>query len=326
MKRVAITTGDPDGIGFEVTAKALEKLGPRRGFQFYLFRSSSVSNSFLKKISKKFRRQEFTSWPEAYAYQPKNTSELIEIVSPAPPAFWVETAAQACRLGALDALVTAPLSKQSILQAGLKDLGHTDILKRVCGSTGAFMGFAGEKFNVVLATGHIPLSDVTEQLTSERIVAACEAALAFREQLDPKRRSLPIALLGLNPHAGDFGLIGLQEDGLFKKALSDLKSRKVPVIGPMVPDVAFIKKNWSKFSVFVACYHDQGLIPFKAFHGFDSGVHLTLGLSLKRTSVDHGTAKDIFNQNIANPGSMISALQWAIKWVKSDDKTHRKTR
>jgi 4-hydroxythreonine-4-phosphate dehydrogenase len=126
---------------------------------------------------------------------------------------------------------------------------------------------------------------------------------------------LPIGLLGLNPHAGDSGLIGQEEQTVISKAMKQLFELGIPVVGPLVPDAAFQKENWGKYSTFVACYHDQGLIPFKSIHGFDSGVHLTLGLSLKRTSVDHGTAKDIFGKNKANPGSMVSALRWAIKWA-----------
>ena len=177
------------------------------------------------------------------------------------------------------------------------------------------MGFVGNKFNVVLATGHIPLSAVAQDLTVDKIIGACRAAFDLRAQLPVRRRKLPIGLLGLNPHAGDGGIISTEEGSIFSVALERLAAMQIPVVGPLVPDAAFLKEAWSKYSSYVACYHDQGLIPFKAIHGFDSGTHLTLGLPLKRTSVDHGTAKDIFGKNKANPGSMVSALRWAINWV-----------
>lgn len=322
MKSIGITTGDPDGIGLEVAVKALTRVGPQRDFRFYLFRSPHIQPSLARKLSKSFRRRQFSSWPEALEYKSKNKKDLLEIVSPSVAPFWVETAAQACRLGTLDAMVTAPLSKQLIQTSGMKDIGHTDILKRVTGKRSAFMGFVGKHFCVVLATSHIPIAQVSSALTAEVLAEAVRAALELRSQLAPGKRRLPIALLGLNPHAGDGGLIGTEEGGVFRDALRMLKTQfpqnNFPVVGPLVADAAFLKSNWSKYSVYVACYHDQGLIPFKAFHGYDSGVHLTLGLPLKRTSVDHGTAKDIYGKNKAQPGSMISALKWAMKWSKGE--------
>jgi 4-hydroxythreonine-4-phosphate dehydrogenase len=322
MKRIGITSGDPDGIGLEVTAKALAEIGPQRNFRFYLFRSPHADPAQLRKISRHFRRHQFSSWAEALKFDPKNKKDLLEIVSPTPAPYWVETAAQACRLGSLDSLVTAPLSKQLIQESGMIDIGHTDILKRVTGVPRAFMGFVGKRFSVVLATAHIPVSGVSKALTADVLVAAVNAALDLRSQLDASKKRLPVALLGLNPHAGDGGLIGAEERSVFVEALKVLKSQHpnspMPIVGPLVSDAAFLKENWSKYSVYVACYHDQGLIPFKAFHGYDSGVHLTLGLPLKRTSVDHGTAKDIFGKNKAQPGSMISALKWAMKWSKGE--------
>jgi 4-hydroxythreonine-4-phosphate dehydrogenase len=323
MLRIAITTGDADGIGLEVSAKALAKIGPQRGICFYLFRHSNSEIRSLRILHKRFKARVFSNWAEAYAYKPKNHRELVEIVSQTPPARWVETAGKACALGSLDAMVTAPLSKQSILAAGLKDIGHTDILKRVSGAEIAYMGFIGKRFNVVLATDHIPLGAVSTSLSTAALFGAIQAANSLRLRLGPKRRNLPLGLLGLNPHASDSGIIGKEESRIFVEALKLAASANISVLGPLVPDAAFIKENWGKFSSYVACYHDQGLIPFKMVHGFNSGVHVSLGLPIKRTSVDHGTAKDIFGQGVAKSGSMEEAILWVLQWVRDELKLGR---
>ncbi|MES2962733.1 MAG: 4-hydroxythreonine-4-phosphate dehydrogenase PdxA, partial [Bdellovibrionota bacterium] len=117
----------------------------------------------------------------------------------------------------------------------------------------------------------------------------------------------------LNPHAGEEGLIGESELDVHAKALAFAAEKKIAVEGPLVPDAAFFEKNWKRYSVFVANYHDQGLIPFKMIHGQESGIHVTMGLPFVRTSVDHGTAKDIFGKDKADPRSMYQALEWAIR-------------
>jgi 4-hydroxythreonine-4-phosphate dehydrogenase len=150
----------------------------------------------------------------------------------------------------------------------------------------------------------MPLSRVSKSLTLRRLRSGIAAA-KFLRGLARSRK--PIALVGLNPHAGENGLLGSEE--LKWKGL--LKSKVVE--GPLVPDAAFLPHQWKKYSVYVCPYHDQGLIPFKLVHGFDEGVHLTLGLPFVRTSVDHGTAKELFGKNIAKHGSMREALELAMK-------------
>lgn len=313
LLRIAITTGDPDGIGTEITAKALAKLKPRAGVAFYLWRSPLCPKAHLHQIDRYFRRITVNSWPEALQIKIKNSKELIDINSNLPAPLWVEQAAKASHFGHLDAMVTAPISKTSIKAAGLDDMGHTGILKRVTKSKELFMGFIGDEFNVLLATGHVSLDRVTESLTTGRLEGALAAANQLRSVLDKKRAKRPLALLGLNPHAGEDGLIGHTEQKVHVKALEFAREKKWAVEGPLVPDAAFFPKNWKRYSVFVANYHDQGLIPFKMIHGQESGIHVTMGLPFVRTSVDHGTAKDIFGQNKADPRSMLQALEWAIR-------------
>ncbi len=314
MKKIAITSGDQDGIGFEITAKALNHLGPSKSVLYFIFRSPRAEKRYLQLISKKFHVFTVNTLEDGLDLSKtlKKSGMLIEIVNNDSPARWVETAAQSCLDGLLNSMVTAPLSKQEIRKAKMTDIGHTDILKRVSQQRQAFMCFIGNKFNVILATGHLPTSLVEPEINASLLKLVLNLGLNSRKYLSPSRARKPLGVLGLNPHAGDQGIIGSFEDRLLNPVLRDLL-KKTRVIGPLVPDVAFLPTNWNKFSFYIAQYHDQGLIPFKMIHGFDSGVHLTLGLPIKRSSVDHGTAKDLFGKNKANPKSMIEAIKWGIK-------------
>jgi 4-hydroxythreonine-4-phosphate dehydrogenase len=314
--RIGITTGDLDGVGLEVTIKALGEIGPQRGFQFFLMRGHSLEKRSASLLERKWNRCVFPDLSTALGSSRETNSLgiLFEVINDRLPPIWVEEAALACLDGRLDGLCTAPLSKTLIKLAGLKDLGHTEIFKRLSHCKEVNMGFAGNFFNVVLATDHIPFKKVPSFLTPERLHATLINARSFVDFLPAKIRKRPIALLGLNPHAGECGLLGGEERDLMRALKTYLK--KEHIVGPIPPDVAFLKKNWSNFSVYVAAYHDQGLIPFKMAHGQNSGVQISLGLPFVRTSVDHGTAKDIFGMNCANPNSMIFALQWCQKLVK----------
>ncbi|MES2856132.1 MAG: 4-hydroxythreonine-4-phosphate dehydrogenase PdxA [Bdellovibrionota bacterium] len=315
--RIGITTGDADGIGFEVTAKALAKLKPRSGVTFFLWRSPKASKRHLALIDRSFKRITVNSWPDALKVAPSSQKEIIDISSNLPPAIWVEMMAQASHFGHIDGMATAPLSKTAIKAAGLSDLGHTGILKRVTKTKDVFMGFIGDHFNVLLATGHLPVGEVTAALTESKLERAILAADLLRSMLDKKRATQPLALLGLNPHAGEEGMIGTVEMRVHDGVLKSMRTRKIEIEGPLVPDAAFAPKLWKRYSVYVANYHDQGLIPFKMIHGQESGIHVTLGLPFVRTSVDHGTAKDIFGTNKADYRSMLLALEWAVKLCRA---------
>jgi 4-hydroxythreonine-4-phosphate dehydrogenase len=318
--KILITTGDSDGIGWEVTAKALHTLGPKSGVQFFFFRHAHAPRiRNLERLIKGKFKCEVVPHLEAARELPFNPKTLVEIRSEQAPARWVEHAATACLQGSFQALVTAPLSKISIIDAGLKDIGHTEILARITGVQDLFMGFLGRKFCVVLATGHQPLAAALAQLNPERLSKAVMAALQLRSLLPPAKVSLPLAVVGVNPHAGEGGLLG-KDEIWFKKIVADLKAKKLAIEGPLAPDAAFLPGNWPRHSVYICPYHDQGLIPFKMIHGFDSGVHLTLGLPFVRTSVDHGTAKDLYGKNQARPGSMKDALTAAIRLSKEWEK------
>lgn len=322
MKKIIITTGDVDGIGLEVASKALLSLTVKRmRFVPVLFVSSSLKGTWQKKYIRAlinswnvFQFEELSDGLD-FLNRTKNPPQctLIIVSSKKNPAHWVEEAAIACLAKKADALVTGPLSKTLILSSGLKDIGHTDILKRISRTSKVNMGFIGEHFSVVLASDHIPLNKVSSKVTELCLSDALDNANLLRKLSGSKK---PIGILGFNPHAGEEGLLG-DEETLLKKAVTKWSQKNsIPVKGFLVPDAAFLKDQWKQYSCYVCMYHDQGLIPFKLVHGQDSGVHISLGIPFIRTSVDHGTAKDIFNKNKANPSSMIDAITCAFKMTR----------
>lgn len=317
LKKISITTGDTDGIGLEVSIKALLKLGPQKGLCFFLHRSDTAKSNLLKKLDTQYQRVVVSDIFDGLDFLSQGkkipAKILIDIASHEKPPFWVEDSAQLCQQKLIDGMVTGPMSKTLIMDCGLKDMGHTDILARISKIKKVRMGFIGDKFNVVLATGHLPLKKASSALTFDVLKTSILQAQGLSLTLKNRR---PLGLIGLNPHAGERGLIGLEEQVLFKKVLSWAERAGIPIVGPLVPDAAFLQENWKKFSCYIAAYHDQGLIPFKMIHGQDSGCHLSLGLPFVRTSVDHGTAKNIFGQNKANPHSMTSALEFCMKLIK----------
>lgn len=310
MKKIAITTGDPDGIGPEVTFKALKQIGPQNGFCFYVFRDTTSRNLFHG-LHSQFNRRVVPDLKTALSLS-VNSKTLIEIESN-DPVSWVEDSTRACLKKDLHGLVTGPLSKKLIHDSGRRELGHTEILKKITKSKAVFQGYLGEKFHVVLATAHLPIKKVSTALKPKLLRDAIKAALQLKKILPSDRRSKPLALIGLNPHAGEGGLIGTEERHMTKLIQS---VSQVSLVGPLVPDAAFSPLHWKKYSVFIASYHDQGLIPFKMIHGQNGGAQVSLGLPIIRTSVDHGTAKDIFGKNQANPGSMVDAIKWCQRLVK----------
>ncbi len=312
--RIILTTGDPDGIGLEITRRALKKLGPQGQVQFLVLRSKSEKPFYAPK----FKSQVCANLGEALQTS-FSSGLLLDIASTELAPRWVEQAAFACQNGLADALVTGPLSKTSIIAAGLNDIGHTEILKRISKCDDLFMGFIGKQFSVLLATGHMPTARALGSINESVIRRASKAAFELREIFDKKRKKRPVAWLGINPHAGESGLIG-KEELMMQAVFRKISNSKHRIVGPLVPDTAFLAKNWKTHSVYVCPYHDQGLIPFKMIHGFKSGVHITMGLPFVRTSVDHGTAKDLYGKKQADYGSMKDALVTAIQLCRRKEK------
>lgn len=310
IKKYLITTGDANGVGLEVTCKALGSLRPPKEARFIVVKNNRVTKKHFVFL-KKYKPVHLRSLHEALSYQfNSKENELLFVHSKDHPAQWVFDSAQACKSGFAQALVTGPLSKTSMSQSGFQEMGHTGILKKVDQSENMYMYFKGQHFNVALLTDHVPLHSVSSALSGEKLLDLIQKISLFNNRINDSR---PIAVLGLNPHAGEDGLIGKEELSLKKvlasKSIKKLNSR---VVGPLSADSAFSADKWKRYSCYVAMYHDQGLIPFKMAHK-QSGVHVTLGLSFLRTSVDHGCAFDIFDKSKASPKSMISAIKLALK-------------
>ena len=212
--------------------------------------------------------------------------------------------------GRVDAIATAPVNKAAFRLAGLPWSGHTDLLAHLTGARDVAMMFYSEPLCVVLATVHIALADVPRALTRESLEATI--ALTARE-LPRFGVALPrIAVAGLNPHAGEHGLFGREEETAIAPAIAAARGRGIDVSGPFPADTLFVRARRGEFDVVVACYHDQGLIPVKLV-AFGQAVNVTLGLPIVRTSVDHGTAFDIAGKGVADPESMIAAVLLAAR-------------
>lgn len=318
-----VTTGDQDGIGPEVTYKALSLLGSQPNTSFVIFRSRKVSPSLLRLVDNRFQRNQFDSLEDALSntVRPEN---LCEVVSAEPPPKWVYQSAKYALSGKVAGLITAPLSKTLILSSGFKERGHTEILQKVSRAPHVTMSFWGPEFSVALGSIHIPLSKVVKSFSPQSIEAHLTNIIHHFPR--PKRRKLRVGVLGINPHAGEAGLIGIEEQSVLSPTLKKMRQLFPSVMfsDPLVPDAAFLKGQSCKYDVFFCPYHDQGLIPFKLVHGQSRGCQISLGLPFIRTSVDHGTAKDIFGKNLADPGSMKDALLQAINLYR-DKKTSKST-
>jgi 4-hydroxythreonine-4-phosphate dehydrogenase len=317
MKTIFVTTGDFDGIGLEISLKAIASIKNEipRNIQLLVFH---------KPVSQMIKYEELL-----LADLKKRTQKISNICfleHSSRPAEWVYESARQIKKGMAHAIVTAPLSKPEIQRSGYKAVGHTEILNSVFPKSKLFMGFAGDSFNVLLSTGHKPIGLIESSLNQRVFFSAASAAVQLRQISHvlfshhnniKTKLNRPIKVLGLNPHAGDSGLIGTFEQQFLIPWLKAANQKlKVPFEGPMVPDVAFQKKYWQSTGCYLSMYHDQGLIPFKLVHNNSSSVHITMGLPFIRTSVDHGTAKDIFGQGVANSDSMKSALTAAISLVQ----------
>ncbi len=323
---IAITTGDPNGIGPEVTLKALANpalrsqarfilVGPKR---LFLRHSGTVPLFGLQDT------REVTSVTgsdeDIIFHTPK---KLVNLKSPLPSGInreagyvagcAIEAAVELVKEGVIDALVTAPISKEALGAADFKYTAHTEFLAHRFGAKVVMILMSG-RFRVALATTHCPLSEVSQRLTVDGLV---RMLTIIQEDLKTRHGiSLPhIAVAGLNPHAGENGLFGNEEVEIIKPAIEAAKALGILVQGPFSADTLFCDVNNKPFDIYLAMYHDQGLIPLK-MSSFGRGVNYTAGLPFIRTSPDHGTAFDIAGKGLANSGSMEEAIKIAIKLAK----------
>jgi 4-hydroxythreonine-4-phosphate dehydrogenase len=284
--RVAITAGDPAGIGPEIAARAA--------------RDARVVDAC-----------------EPVIYGPPDGTEFpVGVVSAGAgrAAYDVIVRAVAdAQQGVVAAIATAPVNKEAFRRAGLPWNGHTDLLAHLTGVDDVAMMFYSEALRVVLATIHIPLAEVPRALTvqgMERTIAVTAREMPRFGFAAPR-----IAVAGLNPHAGEHGLFGHEEETAIAPAVAASRARGIDVSGPFPGDTIFVRARRGEFDVVIACYHDQGLIPIKLV-AFGQAVNVTLGLPIVRTSVDHGTAFDIAGQGVADPESMIAAVLLAARLAK----------
>ncbi len=278
LPRVAITVGDPAGIGPEIAAMAAADPRVR-----------AVCEPIV-------------------VGPPSDLAVPVGQVSAAAgqAAYDVIVAAVAsAQRGEVDAIATAPVSKEAFALAGLPWKGHTDLLGHLTGSPFVAMMFESPALRVVLATVHVALRDVPALLT--RALVERTIALTARELPRFGVHAPRLAVAGLNPHAGEHGLMGEEDDAVLAPAVAASRQAGIDVAGPFPADTIFLRAHRGEFDAVIACYHDQGLIPVKLL-AFGQAVNVTLGLPIVRTSVDHGTAFDIAGTGRADPGSMIAAV------------------
>jgi 4-hydroxythreonine-4-phosphate dehydrogenase len=285
--RVAITAGDPSGIGPEVAAKAAADPRVLAVCEPVVYAPPSGSSFTPGVLSAEAGRAAH--------------DVIVRAVSDA-------------KAGTVQAIATAPINKEAFRLAGLEWSGHTDLIAHLTGAKHVAMMFYSERLVVVLVTVHIPLADVPHALTKERV----QTTIALTAESLPRFTKVPprIAVAGLNPHAGEHGLFGAEEERAIAPAIAACRARGIDVSGPHPADTVFVRAIRGEFDVVVACYHDQGLIPVKLV-AFGEAVNVTLGLPIIRTSVDHGTAFDIAGKGIADPGSMIAAVLLAARLARS---------
>ncbi len=216
--------------------------------------------------------------------------------------------------GKMDALVTAPVNKASINKAGIPFTGHTELVAELCGTANFAMMQSAEDFRVVFATTHIPLDEVSGVITSKRLI---DTAKLINDAVRQEGIRKPLlACAALNPHAGENGYMGKEENKVIIPALRKLRGMGLKIDGPFPPDIIFLDAIRNNYNGIISMYHDQGHIPFKML-AFDKGVNSTLGLPIIRTSPDHGTAFDIAWQGIANTGSLFAAIKVAALRAKN---------
>lgn len=315
--KIGITLGDINGVGPEVILKTFLDIRMCEFFTPIIYGSAKILNFYRKKFgfsefqyvpiksateSSQKRINVYNCWEEEYEVNPGTGNELsgkLALIS-------LNKALDDYNKGLIDAIVTAPLDKSTIVIPEKKFSGHTSYIAEKTSHKTPLMILCGDKVKIALATGHVPVEEINTCLSKSLII---EKVTLLRQSLiyDFGITKPKIAVLGLNPHAGDNGIMGMQETDIIKPAVSELRKKEWVVFGPYPPDGFFGSHQYKEFDAVLAMYHDQGLIPFKLLH-FDDGVNYTAGLDLIRTSPDHGTAFSIAGKGIANEESFRNAV------------------
>jgi 4-hydroxythreonine-4-phosphate dehydrogenase len=286
--RIAITVGDPAGIGPEIAQKTAADA-----------RVLDVCEPILY------------APPEGVRVEPG----IVSATAGRAAYDIICAAVRDAQAQRVDGIATAPVSKLAFARAGLPWKGHTDLLAELTGTSHVAMMFWSEPLKVILATVHVALADVPRFLTRDLLDQVIE--LTARELPRFGMQAPKLALAGLNPHAGEEGVIGTEEQRVLRPAVEAAQARGINIQGPFPGDTIFVRASRGEFDAVIACFHDQGLIPVKLL-AFGSAVNVTLGLPIVRTSVDHGTAFDIAGKGVADPSSMIAATLLAARLARRD--------
>jgi 4-hydroxythreonine-4-phosphate dehydrogenase len=327
LPRIGITTGDPVGIGPEISLRAIQEESIRAYCRIVLFGDYILLREQAERLGIQFdlpRIAHDLSGPApdcGVCDLPARRDEIRlgkgSQAGGMAAAQNIVTCAHACKNGLLDAMVTAPLNKTWLQRAGFSYAGHTEFLADLAGAPEVAMAFLTERLKVVLATIHLPLKAAIELITAPLLIR--KLSILIREF---SRLGLPcrkIAVAGMNPHAGEDGLLGTEEQAIIGPAVAEAGRLfpEVKIEGPLPADTLFYRAVQGEFDAVLALFHDQGLGPIKLV-GFGEAVNVTLGLPFIRTSVDHGTAFDIAGKGIARHQSMIAAIQWALRLAQSN--------
>ncbi|MCG8567861.1 MAG: 4-hydroxythreonine-4-phosphate dehydrogenase PdxA [Desulfobacterales bacterium] len=320
---IGITMGDPSGIGPELVVKTLASPDTFKTCRPLVIGDVAVMEAALALLDLQMEIHPVRG-PEYGKYRP-GVLDILPLSQLSPPFAgpdfptpetgtamqdYILKGIELAMTNEIQALVTGPITKTGLARAGSAFHGHTELLAHETGTENFGMMMAGDRLKVVLATIHIPLSKVPEELTRERlmrIIRLTHDSLKDRFGMAQPR----LAAAGLNPHAGEETLFGTEERDTITPTLEAARKEGIDIDGPLPPDTVFFHANNGRYDAVVCMYHDQGLIPFKLLH-FEDGVNTTLGLPIIRTSVDHGTAYDIAWQGIAKEDSMIQALKMAV--------------
>lgn len=326
--KVGITTGDINGIGIEVIIKALSDNRMMDTIIPVIYGSSKVITAHKKALNVEFNFNRIDSADKAVkkkinlinCWDEEVKVELGERSKDGGKYALksLESAVKDLASNKLDVIVTAPIDKKAIQSEDFDFPGHTEYLAKMSNVEDALMLMVSEDLRVGVVTGHIPLEEVSKTITKEKIVDKIDQinASLLKDFGIPNGK---IAVLGLNPHAGEKGLLGDEEDKIIIPAIKEASKNGVQVYGPYPADGFFGSATYKKFDAILAMYHDQGLIPFKAMT-FGFGVNYTAGLPIVRTSPDHGTAFEIAGKNLANEGSFRHAIYLAVDvFVKRQD-------
>lgn len=314
---IGVSCGDLNGIGIELIIKTFSDNRILEHCTPVIFASNKAINFYKKAMpdlnfnyqsTKDFSRMNnkqvnlFNCWEEEVAINPGQLSDeagKYAVIS-------LQTAVAALKQKQIDGLVTAPIHKKNIQTAEFSFTGHTPYLKSVFGVNDVAMMLCAGNFRVALLTEHIPVSEVAKHITKEKILSKLNIVHQSLQK-DFGISKPRIAVLGLNPHAGDEGLIGSEEETIIKPAIKEAKNNNMLVVGPYSADAFFARRSFDRFDAVLAMYHDQGLIPFKAL-AIGEGVNFTAGLPAVRTSPDHGVAFDIAGKDQADTSSFVTAV------------------